>query len=59
MIQVRKRFHGENDRLKLLFLLCGEEDIALVRAASGAVAMLTADLDKELCHKLTTVSKIP
>uniref|UniRef100_A0A671MYU2 Protein unc-45 homolog B n=1 Tax=Sinocyclocheilus anshuiensis TaxID=1608454 RepID=A0A671MYU2_9TELE len=30
-----------NDKLKLLILLCGEDDVQLQRAAAGALAMLT------------------
>uniref|UniRef100_UPI00358FD432 protein unc-45 homolog B-like n=1 Tax=Myxine glutinosa TaxID=7769 RepID=UPI00358FD432 len=44
-----------NDRLKLLVLYSGEEDEALARAASGALAMLTASR-VELCTKMTTVT---
>lgn len=54
-IQVRKEFHGENDRVKLIVLYCGmEDDIKLVRAASGALATLT--YDSVVCHKVMTVS---
>ncbi|XP_072904585.1 protein unc-45 homolog B [Hemitrygon akajei] len=53
---VQERFIDEgNDRLKLMILLCGEDDAKLQRAASGALATLTAKR-KELCHKLTTVT---
>lgn len=54
-IQVRKEFHGENDRVKLIVLYCGiEDDVKLVRAASGALATLT--YDTVVCHKVMTVS---
>ena len=43
-----------NDKLKLLILLCGEDDDNLQVAAAGAVAMLTA-AQKKLCTKLTLV----
>lgn len=43
-----------NDKLKLLVLLCGEDDDNLQVAAAGAVAMLTA-AQKKLCMKLTLV----
>ena len=43
-----KFFVHENDRVKLLVLLCGEEDDALVKAASGALAILsTIQVDLE------------
>ncbi|XP_020509292.1 protein unc-45 homolog B [Labrus bergylta] len=44
-----------NDRLKLLVLLCGEDDEKLQVAAAGALAMLTAS-EKKLCTKLTVVT---
>lgn len=34
-------FTGDNDRIKLLILLCGEEDVALIKAALGALAILS------------------
>ena len=43
-----KYFTGENDRIKLLILLCGEEDDLLIKAALGTLAVLSAlqiDLD--------------
>ncbi|XP_069778180.1 protein unc-45 homolog B isoform X3 [Narcine bancroftii] len=54
--EVQERFIAEgNDRLKLMMLLCGEDDVKLQRAAAGALATLTTNC-KELCHKLTTVT---
>ncbi|XP_055367951.1 protein unc-45 homolog B isoform X2 [Betta splendens] len=44
-----------NDRLKLLVLLCGEDDDKLQIAAGGALAMITA-AQKKLCTKLTQVT---
>jgi hypothetical protein len=44
-----KLFTGENDRIKLLVLLCGEEDELLVKAALGTLAILSSlqiDLDE-------------
>ena len=39
-------FLGENDRIKLLVLLCGEDDESLIKAASGTLALLsTLDVD--------------
>lgn len=43
-----------NDKMKLLVLLCGEDDDNLQVAAAGALAMLTA-AQKKLCTKLTLV----
>uniref|UniRef100_A0A674N5S8 Unc-45 myosin chaperone B n=1 Tax=Takifugu rubripes TaxID=31033 RepID=A0A674N5S8_TAKRU len=54
--EVQERFLQDgNDRLKLLVLLCGEDDEGLQTAAAGALAMLTA-VQKKLCTKLTTVT---
>uniref|UniRef100_A0A8C3AT46 Protein unc-45 homolog B n=1 Tax=Cyclopterus lumpus TaxID=8103 RepID=A0A8C3AT46_CYCLU len=44
-----------NDKLKLMVLLCGEDDDDLQVAAAGALAMLTG-AQKKLCHKLTLVT---
>ncbi len=55
MFQVQERFLEDgNDRMKLLVLLCGEDDDDLQVAAAGAVAMLTA-AQKKLCTKLSKV----
>ncbi|XP_039614737.1 protein unc-45 homolog B isoform X1 [Polypterus senegalus] len=54
--EVQERFMAEgNDRLKLLVLLCGEDDFKVQRAAAGALAMLTA-AQKTLCTKVTEVT---
>ncbi|XP_015673096.1 protein unc-45 homolog B [Protobothrops mucrosquamatus] len=54
--EVQDRFIAEgNDRLKLVVLLCGEDDDKVQNAAAGALAMLTA-AHKTLCHKLTQVT---
>jgi hypothetical protein len=37
-----KYFIGENDRIKLLVLLCGEEDELLIKAALGTLAVLSS-----------------
>jgi hypothetical protein len=37
-----KYFTGENDRIKLLILLCGEEDDLLIKAALGTLAVLSS-----------------
>ncbi|KAM4796441.1 protein unc-45 homolog B [Rhinophrynus dorsalis] len=55
--EVQERFMADgNDRLKLVVLLCGEEDeVKLQQAAAGALAMLTSS-QKRLCHKMTEVT---
>ncbi|XP_020861706.1 protein unc-45 homolog B isoform X2 [Phascolarctos cinereus] len=54
--EVQERFLADgNDRLKLVVLLCGEDDDKVQNAAAGALAMLTA-AHKKLCHKLTQVT---
>ncbi|XP_060114897.1 protein unc-45 homolog B [Heteronotia binoei] len=54
--EVQERFLAEgNDRLKLIVLLCGEDDEKVQNAAAGALAMLTA-AQKKLCHKMTQVT---
>lgn len=53
--QVQERFLADgNDRLKLVVLLCGEDDDKVQNAAAGALAMLTA-AHKKLCLKMTQV----
>lgn len=53
--QVQERFLADgNDRLKLLVLLCGEDDEKVQKAAAGALAMLTA-AHQRLCLKMTQV----
>ncbi len=42
VFQVIKYFTGENDRVKLLVLLCGDEDDLLVKAALGTLAVLSS-----------------
>ena len=50
-------FHGENDRVKLLVLYSGMlDDERLVRAASGALAMIAHD--RVISNKITTVSSL-
>ncbi|XP_028268953.1 protein unc-45 homolog B [Parambassis ranga] len=44
-----------NDRLKLLVLLCGEDDDSLQIAAAGALAVITS-AQKKLCTKMTVVT---
>ncbi|XP_049627446.1 protein unc-45 homolog B isoform X1 [Suncus etruscus] len=54
--EVQERFLADgNDRLKLVVLLCGEDDDKVQNAAAGALAMLTA-AHKKLCFKMTEVT---
>ncbi|KAM3867840.1 protein unc-45 homolog B [Diretmus argenteus] len=54
--EVQERYMADgNDKLKLLVLLCGEDDDHLQIAAAGALAMLTA-AHKKLCTKMTVVT---
>uniref|UniRef100_A0A5G2QDP0 Protein unc-45 homolog B n=2 Tax=Sus scrofa TaxID=9823 RepID=A0A5G2QDP0_PIG len=54
--EVQERFLADgNDRLKLVVLLCGEDDDKVQNAAAGALAMLTA-AHKKLCFKMTQVT---
>ncbi|XP_017389708.1 protein unc-45 homolog B isoform X1 [Cebus imitator] len=54
--EVQERFLADgNDRLKLVVLLCGEDDGKVQNAAAGALAMLTA-AHKKLCLKMTQVT---
>lgn len=53
--KVQQRYMEDgNDKMKLLVLLCGEDDEDLQIAAAGALAMLTA-AQKKLCTKLMLV----
>jgi len=41
------RCEGKNDKVKYLVLLCGDdEDVEVVKAAAGALAMLTSASEK-------------
>lgn len=52
--KILEEYRGENDRVKLLVLYASEyDDPGLVRAASGAVAILARD--PEICKKITKV----
>lgn len=54
--EVQDRYMEDgNDKLKLLVLLCGEDDEGLQIAAAGALAMITA-AQKKLCTKMTLVT---
>uniref|UniRef100_A0A3B3HTH7 Protein unc-45 homolog B n=1 Tax=Oryzias latipes TaxID=8090 RepID=A0A3B3HTH7_ORYLA len=53
--EVQERYLEDgNDKLKLLVLLCGEDDDKIQIAAAGALAMITA-AQKKLCTKMTLV----
>ena len=54
MHQVQKMCEGENDRVKMMVLFAGEEDSALVRAATGALAFMSSNV--KLCEKIVQVS---
>ncbi|XP_059159909.1 protein unc-45 homolog B-like [Physella acuta] len=51
--EVQELFEGENDRVKVLVLFSGEDDPALVKAATGALAILSAR--PSLCRKIVKV----
>lgn len=53
---VAKSYEGENDKVKYMTLKCGDEDEKVVRAASGALAILTTDSDI-VCKKILQVNK--
>ncbi|KAL3889632.1 hypothetical protein ACJMK2_001968 [Sinanodonta woodiana] len=53
--EVEKLFEGENERVKLWTLYCGEEDQLLVRAAAGGLAILTSNLS--ICRKVIQVNQ--
>ncbi|XP_067935381.1 protein unc-45 homolog B-like isoform X2 [Watersipora subatra] len=54
--QVAEAHFGENDKVKLLTLYCGDEDEAVQRAACGALAILSSDYPEKLVEKVTKVS---
>ena len=49
-----KTFEGENDKVKFMTLMCGDEDEKCIRAAAGALAILTSE-SKVVCKKITQV----
>ncbi|KAM3963852.1 unc-45 myosin chaperone [Aphomia sociella] len=51
---VIKTYEGKNDKTKFLYLLCQEEDIDTVKAAAGALCILTS-VSKICCRKLLDV----
>ena len=52
-LQVAKLFEGDNDRVKLFTLLCGDEDEKIIRATSGALAVLSTS--EIICRKILQV----
>ncbi|XP_053481493.1 protein unc-45 homolog B [Ictalurus furcatus] len=55
--EVQERYLEDgNDKLKLLILLCGEDDEKLQIAAAGGLAMIMA-AEKKLCVKMTKVTE--
>lgn len=53
---VVKAFEGENDRVKLLTILCEEDDLETAKSAAGALAMLTS-VSKIACSKIFNASR--
>ena len=53
--EVVKMFEGKNDRTKYLVLVCADDDLELVQAAIGGLAVLTA-LSKRASKKVFDVS---
>ncbi|XP_068623400.1 protein unc-45 homolog B [Battus philenor] len=49
--EVIKTYEGNNDKCKFLYLLCQEEDTDTVKAAAGALCILTS-VSKICCRKL-------
>ncbi|ETN60615.1 translocase of outer membrane 34 [Anopheles darlingi] len=53
--EVVERHEGDNDKVKILALYCEEEDEETAKAASGALAYLTA-VSERCCEKIFAVS---
>ncbi|XP_053617527.1 protein unc-45 homolog B [Plodia interpunctella] len=51
---VIKTYESNNDKTKYLYLLCQEEDVDTVKAAAGALCILTS-VSKACCRKLLDV----
>ncbi|KAH9490560.1 Protein unc-45 B [Bulinus truncatus] len=51
--KVQDMYEGENDRVKMMVLFAGEENSSLVKAATGALAILSAR--PSLCKKIVQV----
>ncbi|CAH0402816.1 unnamed protein product [Chilo suppressalis] len=52
--EVIKTYEGNNDKTKFLYLSCQEEDVDTVKAAAGALCILTS-VSKVCCRKLLDV----
>ncbi|KAK7872199.1 hypothetical protein R5R35_001759 [Gryllus longicercus] len=53
--EVVQIYEAGNDRAKFLVLLCGEEDVDTVKAAAGALAIMTST-SKKICKKVFEAS---
>ena len=53
-----RMLEGENDRVKFLVLLIGEEDVETSQAAAGALAMATS-ISSKVCKKVSIQCKFP
>ncbi|ESP02238.1 hypothetical protein LOTGIDRAFT_224978 [Lottia gigantea] len=51
--KVVELYEAENDRVKLMYLYCGEEEPKLVKAAAGAIAVLTQS--EIICNKIINI----
>jgi len=51
MVDIMER--DSHERVKILVLFCGEDDMATRRAAAGGLAMLTSKSEK-ICKKIRT-----
>lgn len=56
-IQAAEAQFGDNDRIKLMVLYCGDEDPAVQRACCGALAILSGEHSDKLVPKVTAVSR--
>ena len=55
-LQVAEAHFGDNDKMKLLTLYCGDEDPAVQRASCGALAILSSDYPEKTTNKIIAVS---
>lgn len=53
--EVQQAFLGENDRVKMFVLFCGDDQFEVQRAAAGGLAMLTSS-EPAVCDKIVQVS---
>lgn len=49
-------YEAENDRVKYLVILCQEEDVEIIKAASGALAML-CQVSEKACARIFTAKQ--